>query len=87
MTLLDLFTRNLKHAENHMLLLGRDTAHERVAAFLLEMDQRLHHPNVLVLPMGRRDIADYLGITVETVSRAFSGSKDEQVLRFHGTTQ
>ncbi|TFW56010.1 hypothetical protein CT676_37535 [Bradyrhizobium sp. MOS001] len=67
-----------------MLLLGRKTALEKVAAFVLEMDERQAHPHVLVLLMGRRDIADYLGLKLETVSRAFSSLQDERVLRFIG---
>jgi CRP/FNR family nitrogen fixation transcriptional regulator len=85
--LLRLITQSLQHAENHMLLLGRKTALERVVAFLLEMDDRKVHPNVMVLPMSRRDIGDYLGLTVETVSRAFSILRDEEMLRFIGTNQ
>ncbi len=85
--LLGLVTRNLQHAENHMLLLGRKTALERVAAFILEMDERLNHPDVMSLPMSRRDIADYLGLTLETVSRAFSTLRDQNMLRFDGQTQ
>jgi CRP/FNR family transcriptional regulator, nitrogen fixation regulation protein len=86
-TLISLVTQNLQHAENHMLLLGRKTALERVAAFLLEMDERLGHPDLMILPMSRRDIADYLGLTLETVSRALSRLRDEKLLRFEGTTQ
>ncbi|UPT92382.1 helix-turn-helix domain-containing protein (plasmid) [Bradyrhizobium barranii subsp. apii] len=86
-SLLNLVTRNLQHAENHMLLLGRKTALEKLAAFLLEMDERLAHPNVMSLPMNRRDIADYLGLTLETVSRAFSILRDDKMLRFDGQTQ
>ncbi|WP_407187750.1 helix-turn-helix domain-containing protein [Bradyrhizobium centrosematis] len=84
---LGLVTRNLQHAENHMLLLGRKTALERVAAFLLELDERLGHPRILMLPMSRRDIADYLGLTLETVSRACSILRDHKMLRFEGATQ
>ena len=84
---LGLVTRNLQHAENHMLLLGRKTALEKVAAFLLEMDQRMDHPNVMVLPMSRCDIADYLGLSLESVSGALSFLRDEKILRFDGTTQ
>lgn len=80
-------TQNLQHAEDHMLLLGRKTALEKVAAFLLEMDERLTRPSTMLLPMNRRDIADYLGLTLETVSRAFSILRDEALLRFDGKTQ
>src|SRR4051794_16472698 len=61
--------KSLQHAEAHMLLLGRRTALERVAAFLMEMDARLDRTGTIELPMCRRDIADYLGLTLETVSR------------------
>jgi CRP/FNR family transcriptional regulator, nitrogen fixation regulation protein len=57
--LLNMTTSNLQHAENHMLLLGRKTSLEKVAAFLLEMDERLTAAGVMSLPMPRRDIADY----------------------------
>jgi CRP/FNR family nitrogen fixation transcriptional regulator len=53
-----LTTNDLQRAENHMLLLGRKTAPERVAALLLEMDERSAAADVLSLPMSRRDIAD-----------------------------
>jgi CRP/FNR family transcriptional regulator, nitrogen fixation regulation protein len=86
-SLLGLITRNLQHAENHMLLLGRKTSLERVAAFLLEMDERLEHPHVMNLPMNRRDIADYLGLTLETVSRALSVLRFKEMLFFDGPTQ
>ena len=68
--LLSLTTRSLQHAEDHMLLLGRKDSLEKVATFLLEMDKRL--ADAMTLPMSRRDIADYLGLTLETVSRALS---------------
>src|ERR1700749_4948285 len=57
--LLSMTTSNLQHAEDHMLLLGRKTSLERVAAFLIEMDRRLTASGVMPLPMSRRDIADY----------------------------
>jgi CRP/FNR family transcriptional regulator, nitrogen fixation regulation protein len=85
--LLHMTANNLQHAENHMLLLGRKTSLERVAAFLLEMDRRLTAAGVMALPMCRRDIADYLGLTLETVSRALSTLHGKGVLGFLGQTQ
>ncbi len=70
-----------------MLLLGRKTSIEKVAAFLIEMDIRLTAAGILSLPMNRRDIADYLGLTLETVSRVMSRLKDRDVLTFIGPTQ
>ena len=85
--LLSMTTSNLQHAENHMLLLGRKTSLERVAAFLLEMDKRLTATDIMALPMSRRDIADYLGLTLETVSRALSRLLELGTLGFIGNTQ
>ena len=76
----ELITRTLERAENHLLLLGRQNSLEKVAAFLLEIDRRLEQPHVIVLPMGRRDIADYLGTTVETISRALPTLRGEGIL-------
>jgi CRP/FNR family transcriptional regulator, nitrogen fixation regulation protein len=78
---------DLRHAEDHMLLLGRKTAMERVATFLLEMDGRLAVAGMLALPMCRRDIGDYLGLTLETVSRALSQLHSQGVLGFSGARQ
>jgi CRP/FNR family transcriptional regulator, nitrogen fixation regulation protein len=77
----------LRHAEDHMLLLGRKTAMERVATFLLEMDRRLAVAGMMALPMCRRDIGDYLGLTLETVSRALSQLQTQGVLGFSGARQ
>jgi len=78
---------DLRHAEDHMLLLGRKTAMERVATFLLEMDRRLSVTGMMALPMCRRDIGDYLGLTLETVSRALSQLHGQGVLVFSGARQ
>ena len=78
---------DLRHAEGHMLLLGRKTALERVATFLLEMDRRLAKAGMMALPMCRRDIGDYLGLTLETVSRALSELNDKGILAFSGARQ
>jgi hypothetical protein len=57
-----------------MILLSRKTAAGKVASFVLEMDQRIGKSNngALSLPMGRADIADYLGLTKETLSRVLT---------------
>jgi CRP/FNR family nitrogen fixation transcriptional regulator len=69
------------------MLLGQKNSLEKVAAFLLEMDHRLSAAGVLALPMSRRDIADYLGLTVETVSRELSQLRASGILKFSETSQ
>jgi CRP-like cAMP-binding protein len=63
--------RELHRAQAHVLLLIK-SAHERVATFLLEMASRAAGKGTVELPMSRQDIADYLGLTIETVSRTLS---------------
>ncbi len=58
----------LAAAQDHMLLLARKTARERIAQFLLHLDARFEKRAVW-MPMRRREIADYLGVSLETVSR------------------
>lgn len=73
----DLAFARLHAAHGRMMLLGRGSAPERIAAFLLEMEQRLNHrgPEMMELPMGRADMADHLGLTVETICRVLTGMK------------
>lgn len=70
--LLKLTSEQLADAREHALVLGRKGAGERVAAFLLRLADRFVAKREMDLPMSRADIADYLGLTIETVSRAFS---------------
>jgi CRP/FNR family transcriptional regulator, nitrogen fixation regulation protein len=72
--------RNLNHVENHLLLLGRKNSLEKVAAFLFQMLLRSEEAGVIHLPMSRQDIADYLGLTVETVSRALAVFRRRNIL-------
>jgi CRP/FNR family nitrogen fixation transcriptional regulator len=70
-----LTSRELRRVQDHILLLIK-TAEERVVSFLLEMAARRPEANAVELPMSRQDIADYLGLTIETVSRTLSQLED-----------
>jgi CRP-like cAMP-binding protein len=73
--LCDKTLRDLAHAQARMLLLGRMTAAERVANFLIELSERRDTRRTIEVPMSRSDIADYLGLTIETVCRVLSALK------------
>ena len=64
--------RELQRVQEHMLVLGCMGAKQRVAAFLLQMAPRSSRGDEIELPMSRQDIADYLGMTIETMSRAMT---------------
>jgi CRP/FNR family transcriptional regulator len=75
--LLQLASHELGAAQNHVLLLGRKTAAEKICSFLIFLAERNGDTAAtrVALPMTRADIADYLGLTVETVSRAIGSLK------------
>ncbi len=80
--LMDHLRRELSSAQTHLVMLGRQTAKERIASFLLLLAERAdaEDGDMLDLPMSRQDVADYLGLTIETVCRALSDLKRESLI-------
>jgi CRP/FNR family nitrogen fixation transcriptional regulator len=72
---------SLQRARDHMLLLGRKTPQEKIAMFLLDTAARLRKGDRIELPMRRADIADYLGLTKETVSRTLTQMNRDGLIR------
>ena len=74
--------QSLERAHEHMVLLGRKTAQEKIATFLLDMAQRISDDDEhFDLPMQRTDIADHLGLTIETVSRTLTQLARDGLIR------
>jgi CRP/FNR family transcriptional regulator len=85
--LMELALDELDAARDWMVLLGRKTAREKICTFIEMLYRRTNHdgddPSVMVeLHMTRDQIADYLGLTLETVSRQFSALKKEKIIDF-----
>jgi CRP-like cAMP-binding protein len=78
---------SLSRLQCQLLIVGRITALEKVGSFILEMATRLPHGNRnrFALPVSRYDIADYLAVSVETVSRSLTDLKHRGVIRMSGT--
>ncbi len=70
----------LQRVQDHMLVLGCMNAKERVANFLLQLAKRISSGNEVELPMSRQDIADYLGLTIETVSRTMTQLENDATI-------
>lgn len=70
----------LQRSQDHVLMLGRRSAQERVVGLLLDIAERTHARAELDVPMGRQDMADYLGLTIETVSRTLTALQDEGLI-------
>ncbi|WP_198373514.1 Crp/Fnr family transcriptional regulator [Roseomonas rosulenta] len=85
---LDLCVKELSASQDHILALGRFSAEERVAAFLVSLaeaqERRGHVGPVFDLPTTRADIGEFLGLTLETVSRAVSSFRKRGWIRLHG---
>jgi CRP/FNR family transcriptional regulator len=86
--LLDCARKSLGRCRDKSLALGRKTAPERLAGFLVGMAVRIGAPQdditFLDLPMSRRDIADSLGLTIETVSRQFTLLREQKIIETVG---
>jgi CRP/FNR family transcriptional regulator len=89
--LLEVASNELVAAQEQMLLLGRKTARERLASFLVMQSRQgvaCQHPRAhFSLPMTRGDIADYLGLTIETVSRTLTKLRTEGMIEIPNTTE
>ena len=79
-SLLRIACHGLLVARQHMVLLGRKTAEERIASFILGLAERNGAANRVSLPMTRSDIGDHLGLTMETVCRALAQLKKVGVI-------
>ncbi len=79
--LLSLALRRFARLQAHLVLLGRMSANERVASFLCDLLDQQDGDPIIHLPMQRNDIADYLGMTFETVSRVLRVFKDRGLIR------
>jgi CRP/FNR family transcriptional regulator, anaerobic regulatory protein len=87
--LLEVAANELVAAQEQMLLLGRKTARERLASFLLAQSSQGmpcgHSRSLFKLPMTRADVSDYLGLTIETVSRSLTRLRNEGMIDVFGT--
>lgn len=83
----ELSSDRLRSGREHMVLLGRKTASERIASFLLEMAARSSREakSTIELPMSRSDMGDYLGLTIETVCRRLTRLRLDGTIAIHGT--
>jgi CRP/FNR family nitrogen fixation transcriptional regulator len=80
----DLAMIELRRSQDHALTLGRRSASERVAAFIVDMADRIGDGENVELPMSRQDIADYLGLTIETVSRTLTQLQISGLIKLAG---
>lgn len=86
--LLRIMSQEISHDANLLMLLGKKTADERLASLLLSLSSRLSQrgfsPTEFNLSMSRNDIANYLGLAVETVSRLFTRFQEKGLIKVDG---
>jgi CRP/FNR family nitrogen fixation transcriptional regulator len=85
--LLEHVMRNLERAQEHAVLLGRRTAPEKVASFLLGWAKHSAKSGTIALAMTRQDMGDYLGLTLETVSRILSQMERDDLIELPSARQ
>ncbi|HVY33193.1 MAG TPA: helix-turn-helix domain-containing protein [Caulobacteraceae bacterium] len=83
--LFQLTIAGLQRSQDHVVLLGRKSACERVASLLLDLSDRSGNADTLDIPMSRQDMADYLGLTIETVSRTLTQLQSDGVIEIPTT--
>lgn len=83
-----LLSELLNRKDNHSMILSKNIAHERIAAFLLDLAQRFEHRRLsslcFYLPMSRTDVSRYLGLSGESVSRGFTRLEQDRVVKTRG---
>ncbi len=75
----------LQRSQDHVLMLGRKSARERVVGLLIDLAERVGAQRELDVPMSRQDMADYLGLTIETVSRTLTQLQADGVIALPST--
>lgn len=88
MQLFRVMGRSMGRDQDHLEMLGRRQANERMALFLHSLSERLrqlgHPPDAIHLSMSREELASYLGLVIETVSRTLSRMQDDGLIRVQG---
>jgi CRP/FNR family transcriptional regulator len=83
----DSVLRELRAAQDHLVVLGRKTAREKVPSFLLFVAEHenpsFNDGHTIWIPMSQRDIADYLGLTTETVNRVMASLRANSIISIH----
>ncbi|MBK8085752.1 MAG: helix-turn-helix domain-containing protein [Devosia sp.] len=86
-SMLMLALKSLARVQNHLMVLGRRNANERMASLLVDLAERQESDRIVTLPMQRNDIADYLGVTFETVSRILRALKEMGIIRMRSVSE